>query len=256
MELGRYLVSENLGQRSNDTLSRWLLHAIAERISLADSATKPTEKKKLQSDAAELILRLWSHRAVVPNGVNPLARYDKVLKAFRSLLPGANPWESRDAKRNDRIAAKLYQSFTMLTFSLLLIGLDDVEERSATERILHNQFLPSNESAVLLMFEQIEELTAALPERDKSPERPERTRLKASELSKLVQNWAAKTIELAQEASALVNELEPLDKEAPSKRGSPDRRTKRQTNASTTGKRSSTGRTKKPASPRKGSSKA
>ena len=63
LELGRFLVSEALGPRSNDTLSRWLLHAIAERIKLAEEEANPSQRNERENEAAELILRLWKHRA-------------------------------------------------------------------------------------------------------------------------------------------------------------------------------------------------
>jgi len=139
--------------------------------------------------------------------------------AFRSLLPGSNPWQTRDAQRNDRIAAKLYESFSMLTLSLLLIGLDDVQSRSATEKALHAEFLPTNESAVLLLFEQIEDMVSARSSNDKAPAPTDDTRSHRFERAKSVQLWADRVIEFAQEASALVNELGDADKKPVNKRG-------------------------------------
>jgi hypothetical protein len=42
LELGRYLVDECLGGRNNDTLSRWFLHAIAERLAACETTTQRT----------------------------------------------------------------------------------------------------------------------------------------------------------------------------------------------------------------------
>jgi hypothetical protein len=218
LDLGRYLVDETLGERSNDTLSRWLLHAIAERIANVQSAKRISDRKRCEDEAADLILRLWKHRAVAPMGVDPLAKYDRVLMAFRSLLPGSNPWQTRDAQQNDRIAAKLYESFSMLTLSLLLIGLEDVQSRSATEKALHAEFLPANESAVLLLFEQIEDMVSAYAAGDKRAPPTEDTPPHRFERTKSVQLWADRLIELAQGASALVNELESSDTNQVTKR--------------------------------------
>ena len=81
LELGRFLVSEALGPRSNDTLSRWLLHAIAERISLAENEADLSNRTKLQTEAADLILRLWKHRAAGPAGIDPLRQYEMLFKS-------------------------------------------------------------------------------------------------------------------------------------------------------------------------------
>jgi hypothetical protein len=205
LDLGRYLVDETLGERSNDTLARWLLHAIAERIAKVGSAKRVSDRKRYEDEAAELITRLWKHRAVTPIGIDPLTKYDRVLMAFRSLLPGSNPWQAQDAQRNDRIAAKLYESFSMLTLSLLLIGLEDVQSRSATEKVLHAEFLPANESAVLLLFEQIGDMTSAYDAGHKGAAPVDDARSHRFERAKSVQLWADRLIELAQEASALVN---------------------------------------------------
>jgi hypothetical protein len=211
LDLGRYLVDETLGERSNDTLSRWLLHAIAERIANVQSAKRSSDRKRCEDEAADLILRLWKHRAVAPMGVDPLAKYDRVLMAFRSLLPGSNPWQTRDAQQNDRIAAKLYESSSMLTLSLLMIGLEDVQSRSATERALHAEFLPANQSAVLLLLEQMEDTALAYSSGDSGAAPSVDPRLHRFERTKSVQLWAGRLIELAQGAMALVNELEDSD---------------------------------------------
>jgi len=199
LELGRFLVKEYLDERNNDTLSRWLLHAIAERIAKTEQSKTNAEVPRLQSEASELILKFWSHRAVGPKGVNPLAKYEPVLKAFRSLLPGASPWESREAERKDRVAAELYQSLTMLTLSLLLVGLEPSEKRSAKERALHNEFLPVNEAAVLLQFEQIENLFS-LSERSVKPKVDNgESGSEVVDIADAVRSWAKRTAELSQE---------------------------------------------------------
>lgn len=199
LELGRFLVKEYLDGRNNDTLSRWLLHSIAERIAKIEQSKKSADAPRLQNEASELILKFWSHRAVGPRGVNPLAKYDPVLKAFRSLLPGASPWESREADRKDRVAAELYQSLTMLTLSLLLVGLEPSEKRSAEERALHNKFLPVNEAAVLLQFEQIENLFS-LSERSAKPKVDNgESGSEVVDIADAVRNWAKRTADLSQE---------------------------------------------------------
>jgi hypothetical protein len=199
LELGRFLVKEYLDERNNDTLSRWLLHAIAERIAKIEQSKGTADSLRVENETIELILKLWAHRAVGPRGADPLKRYDPVLKAFRSLLPGANPWESREAGRNDRLAYELYRSLTMLTLSLLRVGLDLSEKRSAKERALHNKFLPANEAAVLLQFEQIENLVYSSDRSVEPAVNDSESGAAILDVSEAVRSWAERTVELSQE---------------------------------------------------------
>jgi hypothetical protein len=160
LELGRFLVSEVLGTRSNDTLSRWLLHAIAERITLAEEETKASQRRRRENEAAELILRLWKHRAVAPVGIDPLARYERLLKSLAVLLPEANPWQTRDTTPTERVAAELYRCLTSLSVGLFLLSAESIEERSTVERNLLERFLPTDEKAMLALFERFDELVS------------------------------------------------------------------------------------------------
>ena len=207
MELGRFLVKEYLDDRNNDTLSRWLLHAIAERIAKAEQSKKTADASRIEDEAIELILKLWTHRAVGPKGADPLRKYDRVLKAFRSLLPGANPWESREAGRNDRLAAELYQSLTMLTLALLMVGVDPSEKRSAEERALHNEFLPANQAAILLQFEQIEDLSYSSDRSNEPAVGDSEPGAGVLDVSEAVRSWAERTIELSQEVLTMFKEV-------------------------------------------------
>lgn len=207
MELGRFLVKEYLDDRNNDTLSRWLLHAIAERIAKTEQSRETDDAPRFEGEAIELILKLWAHRAVGPRGADPLTKYDRVLKAFRSLLPGANPWESREAGKNDRIAAELYRSLTMLTLSLLLVGLDPSETRSAEARALHNEFLPANEAAVLLQFEQIENLFRSADRSSEPAVRDSETEVAVLDVAEAVRSWAERTVELSQEVLTMFKNI-------------------------------------------------
>jgi len=160
LELGRYLVDENLGERNNDTLSRWLLHAIAERLAACDAATNTVQKKKREGEAADLILRLWKHRAVVPMDIDPLAPYERVFQALRSLLPQANPWQFRERSANETVAAELYRCLSRLTVSMFLLSVEAIPKRSKSKKALHDSFLPFNENSMLLLFEQVAEFVS------------------------------------------------------------------------------------------------
>jgi hypothetical protein len=160
LELGRYLVNENLGERNNDTLSRWLLHAIAERLAACGAATNSAQKKKCEGEAADLILRLWKHRVVVPMDIDPLAPYERVFRAFRSLLPQASPWQFLERSANETVAAELYRCLSLLTVSMFLLSVEAIPKRSKSEKTLHDSFLPVSENSILLLFEQVAEFVA------------------------------------------------------------------------------------------------
>lgn len=160
MELGRYLVNENLGERNNDTLSRWLLHTIAERLAACGAATNSAQKKKHESEAADLILRLWKHRAVVPMDIDPLAPYERIFRAFRSLLPQANPWQFLEGSANETVAAELYRCLSLLTVSMFLLSVEAIPKRSKCEKTLNDSFLPVSENSILLLFEQVAEFVS------------------------------------------------------------------------------------------------
>jgi hypothetical protein len=95
----------------------------------------------------------------------------------------------------------------MLTLSLLLVGLDPSERRSAEERALHNEFLPANEAAVLLQFEQIENLF-------QSSDRSAEPKVGDSEdgvvdfdVAEAVRSWAERTAELSQEVLTMFKDI-------------------------------------------------
>lgn len=268
MELGRFLVKEYLDDRNNDTLSRWLLHAIAERIAKTEQSKETADASRIEGEAIELILKLWAHRTVGPRGADPFTKYDRVLKAFRSLLPGANPWESREAGRNDRLAAELYRNLTMLTLSLLLVGLDPSEKRSTEARALHNEFLPVNEAAVLLQFEQIENFFHSSDRSAEPTVDDSEAGAAVLDVAEVVRSWAERTAELSQEVLTMFKDVSilrkrtenvrkvrdkaklqtvkvPKDKSKPQRSRPADSRTVKQTPKKTVSKKSSKARSKK-----------
>ena len=208
MELGRFLVSEALGPRSNDTLSRWFLHAIAERITLAEEEANPSQKKDRENEAAELILRLWKHRAVAPIGIDPLARYERLFKSLSILLPESNPWQARETTPPQRVAADLYRCLTSLSVGLLLLNVIDSGERSAEERDLLDKFLPTDEKAVLALFEQFNDLYTA-NSKDVPVEQAGRHLSKSSTtMLATVRAWLSRTKKAIEAVSAVLDTLQ------------------------------------------------
>jgi hypothetical protein len=208
LELGRYLVDECLGGRNNDTLSRWFLHAIAESLVACDAAANPAQKKKREIEAADLILRLWKHRAVVPMGIDPLAPYERVFEALRSLLPQANPWGLLESAANETVAAELYRCLSLLTIAMFLLSIEAIPKRSKSEKALHDVFLPFNEKAILHLFEQVEEFVSPKLNSDTKQEVSKAPKMTQREAAHGVRNLIERTRAALDEALVTVDRAE------------------------------------------------
>ncbi len=84
--LGKLLVKELGLEESVDTLSRWMVHYIAQKISNIESATGD-EKQAAEAECFETILKLWKHRAYYQAGTRPFENFEPI---FRTLY-GINP---------------------------------------------------------------------------------------------------------------------------------------------------------------------
>ncbi len=155
LELGRLLVSEYLKERDGDTLSRWFLHTIAQRLVAFDEAKSEKARKNAQDAAAELILRFWRHRKATNLNVDPLSRFEELFKSLELLLPKANPWLSPQTSQTEKLAAQLFESLSSLTIGLMLLGLSNSDE-PIRNRGLFARFLPTNEQGMFDYFEYIE----------------------------------------------------------------------------------------------------
>jgi hypothetical protein len=208
LELGRFLVSEALGPRSDDTLSRWLLHAIAERIKLAEEDVNPSQRNDRENEAAELIVRLWKHRAVAPIGIDPLARYERLFKSLSILLPESNPWQARETTPTQRVAADLYRCLTSLSVGLLLLNVIDSGERSVEERDLLDKFLPTDEKAVLALFEHFNDLYTANSKDVPAEQAGRRLSKSSTAMLATVRAWLSRTIQAIEAVSAVLDALQ------------------------------------------------
>lgn len=72
-----------------DTLARWMAHYIAEQIILVEQ--KSGEEKKLAEERCfDMILKLWSHRARLPNGLRPFENFEPIFNTLSRLNPESN----------------------------------------------------------------------------------------------------------------------------------------------------------------------
>jgi hypothetical protein len=86
LELGKHLVQQLQLDESVDTLSRWLAHTLAEKITEIGQAP-PDQKPTLQSEVIELILKLWAHRRDFPRGMRPFEELEDLARVLRQLDP-------------------------------------------------------------------------------------------------------------------------------------------------------------------------
>lgn len=102
INLGQLIVNELEGEPGADTLSRWMAHYIAEKITAVEKA-KPAEKQKLEKECFELILKLWEHRSNLPSGSRPLQNFEAILTVLTNISPDENkPYYYNRPKRDER----------------------------------------------------------------------------------------------------------------------------------------------------------
>ncbi len=67
------------------------------------------ERRKASKEAADLVLKIWDRRAVLPGSSNPLARYNEAVNVLNALGQAYRPWPSRTTNRWGTVAATLYR---------------------------------------------------------------------------------------------------------------------------------------------------
>jgi hypothetical protein len=102
INLGQLLINELEGEPGADTLSRWMAHYIAEKISAVEKA-KSAEKQKLKKECFDLILKLWEHRSELPSGSRPLQNFEAILTVLHNISPDENkPYYYNRPRRDER----------------------------------------------------------------------------------------------------------------------------------------------------------
>jgi len=109
--LGKKIVKELDLEYSVNTLARWMSHYLAELINNIDKAETIEEKKLLQKDCYDVILKIWSQKESLPirkplDDLKPLIEILQVLQDDKedsilprwlgkyNKLPRENPWAS------------------------------------------------------------------------------------------------------------------------------------------------------------------
>lgn len=84
LSLGNKLVEELKLADSNDTLSRWMAHYLAEQMTRAASAAGEA-KAELEKECFDTILKLWANRNNTPERIRPLAGLEAALALLKKI---------------------------------------------------------------------------------------------------------------------------------------------------------------------------
>ena len=102
-------------------LDRWLAHHLAEVLIETDRAVGPA-KAASESQAVDLILKLWVHRRALPEPVDPLGGCRKAVEMLGRLVPEANPWaHSRQPDSRDRLLREMFQILSKIVLAGLYL---------------------------------------------------------------------------------------------------------------------------------------
>ena len=93
IKLGKRLIEELKLEYTVNTLARWMVHYLAELIQNVEKCKSEQEKKKLQKECCDIILKVWSKKENLPmrqplEDLKPLIELLKVFKKDElSFLP-------------------------------------------------------------------------------------------------------------------------------------------------------------------------
>lgn len=98
IKLGKKLVKELDLEYSVNTLARWMSHYLAELMCNIDNAKTNEEKKDLQKECCDLILKLWSQKENLPirkplDDLKPMIEILQVLQKEKEL--SILPWHGK-----------------------------------------------------------------------------------------------------------------------------------------------------------------
>lgn len=116
-----------------------MAHYVAELIKEAENGATAGKRSTAQKRATETILKICEHRLSLPGKVHPLAQYKDVLQVIDRLRLDNNPYrffghDSGDKK--DRLASVLFDNFTRLILTLLLMTARSLEEQKGVDGVV------------------------------------------------------------------------------------------------------------------------
>jgi hypothetical protein len=100
INLGKRLVKALKLDPGVDTLSRWMVHYIAEQMIIAENS-RDNDKTKAEKKCFETILQLWDNRSSLPNGKRPFESFEPIFRALEKLDPeNKHPYYFRYSDQN------------------------------------------------------------------------------------------------------------------------------------------------------------
>lgn len=84
LNLGKLFVKELNLEPGVDTLSRWIAHYLAEKITIAEQSNGE-EKVTAEKECFDVILKLWQHRHSLPSGLRPFENFEPILEYLSNL---------------------------------------------------------------------------------------------------------------------------------------------------------------------------
>lgn len=101
INLGKLLVKELGLEDEVDTLSRWMAHYVAEKITLLETLPAGKEKDKAQKECFETILKLWQNRWHLPPEKRLLKNFQPILGVLEKINPEReSPFFYSPSRRN------------------------------------------------------------------------------------------------------------------------------------------------------------
>lgn len=139
LELGRLLVDAVTGDGSEDTLTAWMMHYIAELIARAETEGTSSITDATKKEACDTILKLWAHRATLSGRANPMKEYETALRMLQKLSKEGY-FFVRGLRTEDDPIDEFRQASASLLSSLLVLTLpENIDSGSVATRSLSKQ---------------------------------------------------------------------------------------------------------------------
>lgn len=140
LELGRLLVDAVTGEEgSEDILTAWMMHYIAELIAKAETESTSTIADATKKETCDTILKLWEHRATLSGRANPMKEYETALGMLQKLS-NEGYFFVRGLRTADDPIDEFRQASASLLGSLLVLTLpENIDSGSVATRSLSKQ---------------------------------------------------------------------------------------------------------------------
>jgi hypothetical protein len=87
IKLGKLFVKELNLEPGVDTLSRWMAHYLAEKMTEVEILPIGNKRDQAQKECFEVILKLWERRWTLLNGKRPFENFEPILRLLEKINP-------------------------------------------------------------------------------------------------------------------------------------------------------------------------